>query len=202
MSTPEEQAATQLRNIEAATGLTLAEFAADVAAAGVEGHARIVAFLKERHGLGHGNANLIATRVRELAAGGPAPEVDLLAAQYAGAKGAMRPTCDALIAAAKALGPDVTVVIQKTAVALRRRKQLGVIAAASSSRIALGLNLPADAAAAAAAGAVAGGGVAAAGARVVPTPGAMCSHRVDVAGPADVDEELAALLRLAYERAG
>lgn len=191
MSTPEEQAATQLRNIEAATGRTLAQFAADVAEAGVEGHAKIIAFLKERHGLTHGNANLVATRVRELSAGGPAAPVDLLAAQYSGARAPMRPVCDALIAAAQGLGPDVTVVVQKTAVALRRRKQLGVITAASASRVALGLNLPADDLAGPAASP-----------RVVATPGAMCSHRVDVTALSDLDSELLALLRRAYDRAG
>lgn len=189
MTDPAAQTSNQLRNIEAATGRTMTDFAADVAAPGVQGHARIVAFLKERDGLSYGNANAVALKVRELAAGGPPPSDALLDAQYAGAKAVLRPLSDQVVAMAQALGPDVQVVIQKTAVALRRKKQLGVVQAASAKRLQLGLNLSAEVAAAA-------------GSRVTATPGAMCSHRVDIAGPQDLDEALATLLRHAYDRAG
>ena len=184
MTDPAAQTSNQLRNIEAATGRTMTDFAADVAAPGVQGHARIVAFLKERDGLSYGNANAVA-----LAAGGPPPSDALLDAQYAGAKAVLRPLSDQVVAMAQALGPDVQVVIQKTAVALRRKKQLGVVQAASAKRLQLGLNLSAEVAAAA-------------GSRVTATPGAMFSHRVDIAGPQDLDEALATLLRHAYDRAG
>ena len=189
MPDPAAQTSTQLRNIEAAAGRTMADFAADVAAAGVAGHAQVIAFLKERHGLSYGNANAVALKVRELAAGGPPPSDSLLDAQYAGAKAALRPVAEQIVAMAQALGPDVQVVVQKTAVALRRKKQLGVVQAVSAKRLQLGLNLAPEAA---------GAG----GARVIATPGAMCSHRVDIAGPEDLDDALATLLRQAYDRAG
>ena len=186
MPDPAAQTSTQLRNIEAATGRTIADFAAELAAAGVEGHARIVAFLKERHGLSYGNANAVALKVRELAAGGPPADDALLDAQYAGPKAALRPVYDRLVAVAAGLGPDVQVVVQKTAVALRRKKQLGVIQAASAKRIQLGINLPETPA----------------DARVVPTPGMMCNHRVDLADEAAVDDAVSGWLRLAYDCAG
>ncbi len=189
MTDPAAQTSSRLRDIEAATGRTMADFSADVATAGVQGHARIVAFIKERHGLPHGNANAVALKVHELAAGGPPPSDALLDAQYAGVKAALRPVAEDIVAMARALGPDVLVVIQKTAVALRRKKQLGVVQAASAKRLQLGLNLSAEAAAAA-------------GSRVTATPGAMCSHRLDIAGPDDLDDELTGLLRHADDRAG
>lgn len=186
MPDPTAATANQLRNIEAATGLTIDDFAAAVAAHGIEGHAKIIAFLKSEYGLSHGNANAVAFRVRELAAGGPAPADALLDAQYTGPKAALRPVYERLRTVATGLGPDVEILIQKTGVAFRRRRQFGVAQAASAKRIQLGLNLgdtPDDP-------------------RVQPTPGAMCSHRVDLPDLEAVDADVTGWLTEAYERAG
>ena len=186
MPDPAAAAETQLRNIEAATGMSVAAFAAAVAERGIEGHARIIAFLKAEYGLSHGNANAVALRVRELAAGGPASSDALLDAQYTGAKAALRPVYERLVRVAAGLGPDVEILVQKTGVALRRRRQFGLVQAASAKRVALGLNLDA----------------APDDARVVATPGAMCGYRVDLADAAAVDAAVEGWLREAYERAG
>ena len=186
MPDPAAATETQLRNIEAATGMSVPAFAAAVAAHGIDGHAKIVVFLKSEYGLSHGNANAVALRVRELAAGGPATADTLLDAQYLGGKAALRPVYERLVAAAAGLGPDVEVLVQKTGVALRRKRQFAVVQAASAKRIALGLNLaeaPSDP-------------------RVVPTPGAMCAYRVDLPDAEAVDRDVEAWLREAYERAG
>lgn len=178
--------ANQLRNIEQATGRTVDEFAAAVAARGIDGHAKILAFLKAEFGLSHGNANALALRIRELAAGGPPPGDALLEAQYAGPKAALRPVYERLREIAAGLGPDVEILVQKTGVALRRRKQFGLVQAPSAKRVSLGLNLaeapPSE--------------------RVIATPGAMCAYRVDVVDVAAVDAEVEGWLRAAYERAG
>ena len=186
MPDPAAATATQLRNIEAATGMSVPAFAAVVAERGIDGHARIVAFLKAEYGLSHGNANAVALRVRELAAGGPATPDALLDAQYADGKAALRPVYERLAATAADLGPDVQVLVQKTGVAFRRTRQFAVVQAASAKRVALGLNLadaPGDP-------------------RVVATPGAMCAFRVDLADVDAVDGAVEAWLREAYERAG
>ena len=186
MPDPASATETQLRNIEAATGMSMSAFAAAVSERHIEGHARIVAFLKAEHGLSHGNANAVALRVREIAAGGPATADALLDAQYAGGKAALRPVYERLAAVTAGFGPDVEIVVQKTAVAIRRRKQFAVVQAASARRVALGLNL-----------------VAAPGdPRVVATPGAMCAFRVDLADASAVDAAVEGWLREAYERAG
>ena len=52
--------------------------------------------LKSEHGVTHGFANLIAHSYRDAAAGGGA-EDDLVAAQYSGAKAALRPIYDAVL---------------------------------------------------------------------------------------------------------
>ena len=98
------QRQTQLDNIQAASGMSVAEFGQAVQRAELERHGEIVAFLKREYGLTHGNANLIAHVVREELAGGPAAPDDLLEAQYAGAKSGLRPIYDALLATAEGLG--------------------------------------------------------------------------------------------------
>ena len=60
MPDPASATATQLRNIEQATGLSMADFAREVTDRGIDGHAKIIAFLKAEHGLSHGNANAVA----------------------------------------------------------------------------------------------------------------------------------------------
>ena len=184
MATPEEATATQLRNIEESTGRTVQEWATLIDKAGITKHTEIVAWLKSTHGLTHGNANLLARKVRDAAEGAPAADGDLLEAQYAGAKLALRPIYDAVVKAAQGLGSDVTVVVQKTGVSLRRRKQFGLVTVPSAKRVELGLNLagfePTD--------------------RLLASSG-MCTHRVNLTAPAEVDAELIAWLTDAYGRA-
>lgn len=187
MSDPATQAATQLANILAATGGTVEQHAQEVRDAGLEKHRAILNHFKATLGLTYGNANRLAHEVRTLLAGGPADETDLLAAQYAKGKAALRPIYDAVLAQAQALGDDVTVVVQKTAVSLRRSKQFAVVRAPSSKRVEVGLNLgrdtppPHD--------------------RVVAAKG-MCTHKTNVLALDQVDSALASWLRAAYDRAG
>ena len=186
MPDPVAATETQLRNIEAATGMSVAAFAAAVAERGIVGHAQIVAVLKAEYGLSHGNANAVALKVRELAAGGPASSDALLDAQYTGSKAALRPIYERLASIAADLGPDVEILVQKTGVAFRRRRQFAVVQAASAKRVQLGLNL----------------GAAPDDPRVVATPGAMCAFRVDLPDAQSVDVDVARWLREGYERAG
>ena len=73
---------------------------------------------------------------------------------------------------------------KKTSVSLRRSKQFGLIEPATKTRVDIGINLKGD----------------------VPTErllaaGGMCTHNVRVSDVAQVDDELIAWLREAYERA-
>jgi predicted transport protein len=184
MTDPAAQTATQLRNIETTTGLTVPDFAARVEAAGLEKHGQIVGFLKSELGLTHGNANLIAHLVVQARSGGPAPADELLAAQYPAGKAHLRPILDRVTEIASGLGPDVDRVVLKTGVSFRRRKQFALVEPKSSTRVQLGLNLrhdPDDP-------------------RVV-RMGGMCTHKVDLGTVGDVDEAIAAVLRTAYDTA-
>ena len=190
MPDPTAATATQLRNIEAAMGLTMAELAAAVASHGIDGHARTVRVPQGRvRPLARERERRRAEGPRLLAVGGPATADTLLDAQYAGPKAALRPEIERLRTVALDLVPsfsDVEVVVQNTGVAFRRRRQFGVAQAASAKRIQLGINLdatPDDP-------------------RVQATPGAMCSHRIDLPDLDSVDADVTRWLTEAYERAG
>ncbi len=184
MADPKAQADAQLARILETTKRTVAAFAKEARAAKLEKHGALIAHYKQAHGLGHGDANRLAHAVREHLAGGPADEGDLLAAQYAGKKAALRPIFDELAAIARALGPDVTEVVQKTGVSFRRDKQFALVTVPSASRVRLGLNLeatPDDP-------------------RVKATTG-MCKQAVDLSEASAVDDAVAGWIAASYARA-
>jgi len=174
---------TMIDNLPARTGRSLEEWFTVLDAAGPATHGQAMALLKGEHGVSHGFANLVASRHRARAAG-PVSGDDLVDAQYAGAKAHLRPILERLVTQVSSFGPDVEVAPKKTGVSLRRSKQFALVEAPSAKRVQVGLNLKGTA----------------------PTErlraaGGMCTHRVDVTGEAEVDEELLGWLREAYDRA-
>jgi Domain of unknown function (DUF5655)/Domain of unknown function (DUF4287) len=182
MANLDEAVQTQIRNIEASSGHSMDEWMTLVAASGKEKHGEIVTWLKTEHGMGHGNANLVAlTYLR----GPEAPEGDdLVDAIYAGPKAALRPFHDQVIAAARGFGDDVELAPKQTYVSIRRSKQFGMVGPASGGRLEVGFNLK---------GVEPGG-------RLEATTG-MCTHRVRLTDPAEFDAEVVGWLREAYDRA-
>ncbi len=178
---PEEMAAKMIENLETKTGRNLAQWLEITRPSGIEKHGALVAFLKKEHGVTHGFANLIAHKTFEDGSA-PASGDDLVNAQYDGAKAALRPIYDRLVAAAGKLGDDVEVSPKKTCVSLRRNKQFALVQASTKTRIDVGLNLKG----------------------VEPTErlelaGGMCSHRVRVTAADQVDGELLGWLEQAYQ---
>ena len=105
-----------------------------------------------------------------------------------GAKEAIRPVHDRVIALARALGPDVVLAPKKGYVSLRRKKQFAIAQPSTKDRFDLGLALK---------GTPAEGRLEASG-----SWNAMVSHRVRIAGPAEVNDQIIAWLRQAYDAAG
>ena len=178
--------ATQWRNIEAQTGRTRDQWISLAAAAGKQKHGELVAWLKSQHGLGHGNANLIAMNARDAASGTPPRENDeLIDALFAGKKAALRPIFDALMSEVRRLGTDVEVSPKKTYVSLRRSKQFALVQPSTSDRLDLGLNLK---------------GVAATGRlELAGSFNAMCTHRIRLgADGGGVDAAVKKWLERAY----
>jgi hypothetical protein len=182
MATIDEAVQTQVRNIEQATGRSMDAWVALVKASGRERHTEILAWLKTEHGFTHGNANLVAlTAKRGSAAGGGDELVD---AMYAGPRSTLRPFHDRVIEVVRGFGPDVELAPKQAYVSLRRSKQFGTVGPASAGRLEIGLNLI--------------------GAEPVGRKEAasgMCTHRVRLSSPDELDAGVIGWLREAYERA-
>lgn len=185
--TPDPQTQAMITAMPEKTGKALEEWFEILDAAQLPTHGAMLKHLKGAYGVTHGYANTIAILYRQHAAGGPPPEADLVEQQYAGAKAALRPIYEAVIAAVSAFGPDVEIAPKKSYVSLRRHKQFAIIQAATRTRVDLGLNLK----------------------DVAPTDrleggnafGGMCTHRVQITSPAGVDAAVIAWLKQAYEQA-
>jgi hypothetical protein len=183
---PEEMRKEMIEKLPEKTGKTLAEWQALIRAAGLNRHGEVMKYLKSEHGVSHGYANQIALKALE-PDGTPAGSDGLIDAQYTGAKTGLRPVYDALVTAVKSFGADVEISPKKAYVSLRRSKQFGLIQPSTATRIDVGLVLK---------GVRPAGRLEAAG-----SFNAMVTHRVRLTSTSDVDAELIAWLRQAYEGA-
>lgn len=114
-------------------------------------------------------------------------EADMLEAQYSGAKAALRPIYERVLAIVQGFGDDVELQTRRTYIAFARGKQFAVVQPATRTRVDVGLKLP---------GAPLEG-------RLEPTTntgGGSITHKVAVTSVDEVDAELAGLLRRAYDQ--
>jgi hypothetical protein len=108
------------------------------------------------------------------------------AAQYAGGKAALRPIYDRVLEIVSGFGDDVDRQVRKTYVAFARGKQFAVVQPSTKTRVDVGLKLP---------GVPAGGRLE----ETSTTGGGAITHKVSVTMVEEVDAELAAWLRAAYD---
>jgi Domain of unknown function (DUF4287)/Domain of unknown function (DUF5655) len=175
-----------LENIKAKTGKTPEDFAKLAQKKGLAKHGEIVAWLKDEFGLGHGHATAIAgVLLKSGKRGDPSQRLDTL---FSGKRASWRMTSDKLVAKVQKFGPDVVVAANETYVnLLRKTKKFGIIQPAAE-RLDIGIKL-----------------------KGVPPEGrfdmagawnAMVTHRVRLGDAREVDAELLAWLRRAYEAQG
>jgi hypothetical protein len=178
----------QIRNIEARYGKPLDHWLAAISASGLTNHTQVVAMLKADHGLAHGAAHRLSLLARQQHDTGPAAGSEPADALYAGAKAGLRPLHDALLSQVRALGA-FDIASKKGYLSLRRRKQFAMIQPSTTSRIDLGLILPAATPVTS---------------RLEPAAkfNPLFTHRVRIAAAADLDDELRGWLATAYALAG
>ncbi|HVJ82406.1 MAG TPA: DUF4287 domain-containing protein [Planctomycetia bacterium] len=181
---------TQLANIEKRTGKKLAELVKIVRNCGYEKHGEIRDYLKERHAMGHGDANTLVHYVSAAAAAAagtaPAANADPLDAIYVGAKAGQRPIHEKLMAAIGKFGP-FEVAPKKGYVSLRRKKQFAMLGPATNAKFEVGLNYK---------------GWKPAGRLEALPEKSMCQYRVRIESPDEADAELMAWIKAAYDAAG
>jgi len=178
----------QIRNIEATYGKSLGHWLAIIDASGLSKHNEVVAMLKADHGLAHGAAHRLSLVARQRDDDGATGAPDPADALYAGAKAALRPLHDALLGQIRALGA-FGIAPKKGYLSLRRRKQFAMIQPSTTSRIDIGLILPAATPATG---------------RLEPaaTFNPLFTHRVRITAATDLDDELRGWLATAYALAG
>jgi len=191
MSSLDQARDTQLKNIQAKTGKTLAQLRKHIERSGLEKHGEIRAMLMRDFDLGHGDANALVHFARQsdgqsAAAAKGATADQVLDEIYTGPKAGLRPIHEKILAAASQLG-DFEIAPKKGYVSLRRKKQFAMVGPGTKGRLELGLNMK---------------GLPATERLQAQPPGGMCQYKVFLTDPAEVDSQLLGWLRQAYDGAG
>ena len=189
MSSLDQAVQTQLDNIQKKTGMSLAELAVLAQQSGLAKHGELRDMFKSKLGLGHGDANSLVHAILksdgERAAEGKSADA-VLDEIYTVPKAAFRPIHDKLIQAIQAFG-EFEIVPKKGYVSLRRRKQFAMFGPKTNTRFEVGLNAK----------------DLRVNSRLLEQPrGGMCNYIVNLTSVQEVDAELLAWLKSAYESAG
>lgn len=189
MSSLDKAVQTQLDNIQKKTGKSLDELSAIIQKSGLSEHGEIRDYLKHELGLGHGDANALVHAVMKSdgarAAAGKTDDA-VLDEIYSGGRAGFRPIHEKLIDAINTFG-DYEIVPKKGYVSLRRKKQFAMIGPKTNTRFEVGINARDFKK----------------NARLLERPrGSMCNYIVNLTDPREVDSDLIAWLKSAYEGAG
>ena len=189
MSSLDQAVQTQINNIQKKTGKTLDELAAIARKSGLTKHDEIRDMFKEKLGLGHGDANSLVHAILqsdgERAAEGKSEDT-VLDEIYSGAKAGFRPIHEKLIKEINTFG-EFEIVPKKGYVSLRRKKQFAMIGPKTNTRFEVGINAKDFKK----------------NARLLEQPkGSMCNYIVNVSDAKEVDSELVAWIKSAFEGAG
>lgn len=193
-TSPQEMMRAVIANLPAKTGRDFDAWIAliheqAIAGQGMRKNGEVVSWLKHEYGLGHSTAFILAAEALKPADYVPPTTAEIIAAQYAGAKAALRPIFERVLASVQSLGDDVRIEPRQTYVAFVRAKQFALIQPSTKNRVDLGLVLP----------------------DVEPSTRLVAStnfgsgsinRRVALTGPDEVDAEIVAWLRQAYDRCG
>lgn len=189
MSSPDQARESQIRNIETKTGQSRDDLKSQLLATNLTKHMELVAHAKSAFALSHGDANALVhyalasdgTRAAE-----GKSEDAVLEELYTGPKAALRPIHDTLMEQLTGFG-EFEIAPKKGYLSLRRKKQFAMVGPATNTRIEVGINhktLPGTE-------------------RLVAQPaGGMCTHKVKLTEESEIDTELLAWLRAAYETSG
>ena len=189
MTSLEKAVQTQLANIQKKTGMSLKELSDFIKKSGLSKHGEIRDMLKEKLELGHGDANSLVHAVFESdgtrAAEGKSEDA-VLDEIYSGAKAGFRTIHEKLVKEISRLG-EFEVVPKKGYVSLRRKKQFAMIGPKTNTRFEVGINAKDFKK----------------NTRLLEQPkGSMCNYIVNVTNAQEVDSELIAWIKSAYEGAG
>jgi predicted transport protein len=182
----EKATQTMIENLHKNTGKTMEQWTAIVNKENFAKHGEIVKFLKEKHSLTHGFANLIAHKAKGSDAGSAENQDDLIVKQYQG-KEHFKPLYDKLMENIQQFGNDIEIAPKNAYVSLRRKKQFAILNPATKTRFEIGINLK---------------GQESKGKLEAEKPNSMCSHKINISSMNDLDKEVFEWIKKAYDNAG
>lgn len=185
MSTLDDAARTQIENLQQRSGKTLDELYDMLRTSRLDKHGEMRHFLKTELGMGHGDANTVATLFRQ-GATTDSGSSDPLDALYTGTRADLRPIHEAIMKHVDGFGA-FDVAPKKAYVSLRRKKQFAMVGPATRSQVEVGLNARE---------------LEASDRLKEQKAGGMCQYKVRVSDPTEVDDELIGWLRTAFDAAG
>lgn len=188
-NSPDKMMAAVTESMRERTGRTLDEWVALVQASGVDplDQNAVRRWLKSEHGVLQNSQWAIADAAARAAGWEPPTPTEYVDQQYSGAKAALRPIFDRLRSVIEALGDDITMEGRSTYTPFVRRRQFVAIAAATRSRVDVGLRYTSAPDSKLLTSATAPG---------------QATHKLSLMAPEQVTKEVEQLLRAAYEQNG
>ena len=189
MSSLDKAVQTQIDNIQKKTGKSLAQLSALANDSGLTKHGELREMFKQKLGLGHGDANALVHAILQSDGTRAAEDKSMDAVLdeiYSGAKAGFRPIHDALMKHIDKFG-EFEILPKKGYVSLRRKKQFAMIGPKTNTRFEVGINAKDFKK----------------NKRLLEQPkGSMCNYIINLTDAKEVDTELVAWLKSAYEGAG
>ncbi len=186
MNSVDKASQTQLANIQSKTGKTLDQLYDVIRESELTKHGDIRDMLKTSFGLGHGDANALGLAYKKTLEAPQAEIQDVLDELYVGPKAGLRAIHERLMTEINELGA-FEIAPKKGYVSLRRKKQFAMVGPGTKQRLEVGLNIK---------------GVKASDRLQEVPAGGMCQFKVFLSGEEEVDRELMAWVRQAYDSAG
>lgn len=186
MSNLDNAEKTMIDNLLKISGKSLEQWIEIVKKQNFQKHGEMVNFLKEKHSLTHGYANLVAHKAKGSDAGSAENKDELIEKQYKG-KEHFKSIYEKLYSEILKFGNDIEVSPKNAYVAFRRKKQFAMLTPATKTRFEIGLNLK---------GEPNTGKLESAGSNM------MCSHKINLTSENEINKEVIDWIRMSYDRAG
>jgi hypothetical protein len=188
-NSPQAMMAAVIESLQQRTGRTLEEWLAVVASSGIDplDQNAVRRWLKSEHGVLQNSQWAIADAAARAAGWRPPTVEEYVDLQYSGTKAHLRPIFDRIRELVEALGDDVEMEGRGSYTPFVRRRQFVAVAAATRTRVDLGLRYTAPTASELLSPAHAPG---------------QATHRLSLTSVDEVTGEVERLLRVAYEQNG
>lgn len=187
LKSPDDMMRAVTESMRERTGRSLAEWVTLVQASGVDplDQNAVRRWLKQEHEVKLNSQWAIADAAARAAGWQPPTLEEYVDQQYAGAKAALRPVFDRLRAIIEGIGSDVTIEGRATYTPFVRGRQFAAVAAATRSRVDLGLRYS--------------HAPDAHGLTPATSPG-QATHKLSLTSVEEIDDEVVRLIRIAYEQ--